>query len=43
MNHRILFDYYEDDKINEAVIVLQRRPRIFYVRINYLIGIVRQP
>ncbi|CAI6371063.1 unnamed protein product [Macrosiphum euphorbiae] len=36
MNHRILFDYYEDDEIDEAVIALQQRPRIFYERVNYL-------
>jgi len=36
MNHRILFDYYEDDEIDEAVIALQQRPRIFYERVNFL-------
>jgi len=36
MNHRILFDYYEDDEIDEAVIALQQCPRIFYERVNYL-------
>ncbi|KAF0697940.1 Uncharacterized protein FWK35_00036912 [Aphis craccivora] len=36
MNDRILFDYYKDDEIDEAVIALQRRPRNFYERVNYL-------
>lgn len=36
MNHRILFDYDDDNEIDEAAIVMQRRRRFFYERIKYL-------
>lgn len=36
MNHRLLFDFDNEDEIDEAIIVMQRRPRIFYKRVNYL-------
>lgn len=35
-DHRILFNNDENYELDEVVIAMQRRPRIFYERINYL-------
>lgn len=31
MNHRILFDYDDDNEIDEAVIAMQRQQRFFFM------------
>lgn len=36
MNHRLLFYYDDENEIDEAIIAMQRRPRIFNERVNYL-------
>lgn len=36
MNRRILFNFDDEDEIDDVVIAMQRRPRIIYERINYL-------
>lgn len=36
MNQRILFDYDAENEVDEAIVAIERRPRVFYERINYL-------